>query len=319
MPDMDGFELAELMRGSARSRGVPIIFLTAAAPERLKVFRGYEAGAVDFLFKPIDPRLLESKVSVFIELYRQRQQLSQQVEEHRQLVRTAELLIGVLGHDLRTPLSAIVTAAEALRVGAPADPRAQQIAAIIRSSSARMSRLIAQLLDFATARLGRLPVRPQPTDLGDLCHAAMQEFADRDVSVCVEPAGDLAGVWDPDRMLQVLSNLIGNAVSHGTPGQPVSVRLDGTHQDTVRLEVVNAGVLSREAHAALFTPFASSSGKSAGTGLGLFIVDRILRAHGGSVSAQSDDGRTVFRVVLPRQASEAEPSAAPHEPVSRSL
>ena len=196
-------------------------------------------------------------------------------------MRTAELLIGVLGHDLRTPLSAIVTAAEALRIGAPADPRSQRIAEIICSSSARMSRLIAQLLDFATARLGRLPVRPQPTDLGDLCHAAMQEFVDRDVSVCVEPAGDLAGVWDPDRMLQVLSNLIGNAVSHGTPGQPVSVRLDGTHQDTVRLEVVNAGVLSREAHAALFTPFASSSGKSAGTGLGLFIVDRILRAHGG--------------------------------------
>lgn len=300
MPGMDGFELAELMRGSARSRAVPIIFLTAAAPERLKVFRGYEAGAVDFLFKPIDARLLESKVGVFMELFRQRQKLAAQVEQHRQLVRTAELLIGVLGHDLRTPLGAIVTAGETLKLACPDDPRAQQLGDIIGSASRRMSRLIAQLLDFATARLGRLPVRPQETDLADLCRTAMTEFSERG-GVSYEAAGDVRGVWDPDRVLQVLSNLIANAVAHGSAGRPIVIRLDGRDAETVGIDVVNEGALAPEVEARLFAPFATSAGGSAGTGLGLFIVDQIVRAHGGTVSAASAGGETVFRVRLPRR------------------
>ena len=98
MPGMDGFQLAEFMRGSERTCRVPIIFVTAGVPESGRIFKGYEAGAVDFLFKPIDPQLLQGKVSVFIELFRQRQQLAAQVLEHKQLVHTAELLIGVLSH-----------------------------------------------------------------------------------------------------------------------------------------------------------------------------------------------------------------------------
>ena len=76
MPGMDGFELAELMRGAQRTRRVPIIFVTAATPDAGEAFRGYESGAVDVLFKPIDPKILQSKVSAFIELFRQRQQLT---------------------------------------------------------------------------------------------------------------------------------------------------------------------------------------------------------------------------------------------------
>jgi signal transduction histidine kinase len=310
MPGMDGFELAELMRGSARSRAVPIIFLTAAAPERLKVFRGYEAGAVDFLFKPIDPRLLESKVGVFIELFRQRQRLAAQVEQHRQLVRTAELLIGVLGHDLRTPLSAIATAGEALRMAYPDDARAQQLGEIIGRSSRRMSRLITQLLDFANARLGTLPVRPQPASLADLCQAAMTEFTERGCPIACETEGDVQGTWDPDRILQVLANLIANAVTHGREGGPVVVRIDGAAHDVVRIEVVNEGELPADAIATLFTPFAPSSSRAAGTGLGLFIVDQIVRAHGGSVIARAAGGQVTFVVELPRR-SAATPPASP--------
>src|SRR5712671_1700547 len=76
MPEMDGFALAELMRGAERSRHVPIIFVTAATEEQHRVFRGYDAGAVDFLFKPIDPRILRHKVDTFFQLYKQRQELA---------------------------------------------------------------------------------------------------------------------------------------------------------------------------------------------------------------------------------------------------
>ena len=180
MPEMSGFELAELMRGAERTRRVPIIFVTAGSPEYGRIFRGYEAGAVDFLFKPIDPHLLQSKVDVFIELFRQRQQLAAQVEEHRALLKTAELLLGVLGHDLRNPLNVILTAGETLRLAHPDDQKTLQIADRIRTSSMRMTRLITQLLDFASARLGTLPIHPRSADLRPLakqCARGIRAYA----------------------------------------------------------------------------------------------------------------------------------------------
>jgi two-component system, sensor histidine kinase and response regulator len=301
MPGMDGFELAELMRGASRSRHVPIIFLTAAQPERPKVFRGYEAGAVDFLFKPLDPRLLESKVNVFIELFHQRRQLALQVEQHRQLVRTAETMVGVLSHDLRTPLGAITTAAEALRLTPTPDPRVQQVCEIVASASRRMNRLITQLLDFATARLGTLPVHPVPTDLGDLCRAALAELQHRDAVTC-EMHGDLRGEWDPDRIVQVFANLIANALTHGTPGAPVLVTLNGAEATSVIVEVTNQGALPPGSDEGLFTPFVRP-GRTSRTGLGLFIVDQVARAHGGAIRGSSSEGVTTFTLSLPRVVS----------------
>jgi signal transduction histidine kinase len=300
MPGMDGFELAELMRGSSRTRHVPIIFLTAAQPERPKMFRGYEAGAVDFLFKPLDPRLLETKVQVFMELFEQRRQLAAQVEQHRQLVRMAETMVGVLGHDLRTPLSAITTATEALRITAGPDSRAHQMCEIIANASRRMSRLITQLLDFATARLGTMPVRPVSTDLGELWLSAAAELPSPE-SVRCEMSGDLRGTWDPDRMVQVFTNLVTNAVTHGTSRAPVVVHVDGRHSEQVRLEVTNEGVLPPGIEDSLFAPFVRP-GPTSGTGLGLFIVDQVARAHGGAVRGASFDGRTTFTLTLPRHA-----------------
>jgi two-component system sensor histidine kinase/response regulator len=112
MPEMDGFELAELMRGMARSRHVPIIFITAATHDPKRVFKGYESGAVDFLFKPIEPHTLRSKVEVFLELARQRRDL-------QHALRLNELFVGILGHDLRNPLNAMMTGVELLK---PLDP-----------------------------------------------------------------------------------------------------------------------------------------------------------------------------------------------------
>lgn len=304
MPDMDGFELAELMRGTERTRAVPIIFVTAATPAVDRIFRGYEAGAVDFLFKPINPHLLQSKVNVFIELFRQRQQLAEQVEEHKALIRTAELLIGVLSHDLRAPLGAIVTASELLATIHRTDERTVQITSRIRSSSRRMTRLIEQLLDFTNARVtGRLPVRPADNDLRELCHAAMFEFEPSRNRIELTVTGDTRGRWDGDRLLQIIWNLVGNALQHGQPDEPVELVIDGSSADTVTIRVSNGGEIPPDRRAALFSPFLRASGSTHGTGLGLFIVDSIARAHGGTVEVASGDGRTTFTVTLPRQAA----------------
>jgi two-component system, sensor histidine kinase and response regulator len=309
MPEMDGFQLAELMRGSERTRRVPIIFVTAGTPESGRIFKGYEAGAVDFLFKPLDPQLLQSKVAVFIELFRQRQQLAAQVFEHKQLVHTAELLIGVLSHDLRGPLSAIVTAGELLSRAYPNDERVGQIASRIRSSSNRMTRLIEQLLDFATARLGRLPLKPQPSNLTDLCEMAVAEFHAQRPDVFWEVEGDPVGTWDPDRLLQVLANLIGNAVQHGAAAHPIGVRVEGLLDAKVRIAVSNRGSIPEEIRDTIFSPFVRSTDSSRGAGLGLYIVEQIAKAHGGRVAVRCEDDMTTFEVVLPRHFA-ADSSAA---------
>jgi two-component system sensor histidine kinase/response regulator len=300
MPVMDGFELAELMRGSERTKRVPIIFVTASSPETGRMFEGYDAGAVDFLFKPIEPRLVKSKVAVFIELFRQRQQLAAQVAEHKALVHTADLLIGVLSHDLRAPLSAIVAAGDLLPRVAPSDPRVAGIAARIQASSARMTRLIEQLLDFATARIGRLPIRPQPTDLLAVCQTAAAEFQRASVMVHCESSTNSIGTWDPDRMLQALSNLIGNAVQHGEAGNPVHVEIAGGAGESLEVRVENTGGIAHGVIDQLFVPFKSASGTSSGSGLGLYIVDQIARGHGGTISAESTENRTVFTLRVPR-------------------
>jgi signal transduction histidine kinase len=306
MPDMSGFELAELMRGTARTRAVPIIFLTAATPEPGRVFRGYEAGGVDFLVKPVDPHLLRSKVGVFIELSRQRLLLSAQVEQLHALQRTSELLIGVLGHDLRNPLNAISLAAETLLLARPDDEMAALIGGRIRAASQRMSRLISQILEFAALRSGSWPIQARDADLAELCRTAASEFEELDKrGFDCDVQGDPRGLWDPDRLLQLFSNLIGNALQHGAAGEGIAVRIDGRSPDMVVIEVENGGALPESVRESLFTPFAAAKETRGGAGLGLYIVDQIARAHGGGVVAAARGGRTVFTVRLPRRAGES--------------
>src|SRR5262245_1560311 len=145
MPEMDGFELAELMRGSERTKRVPIIFVTAGSRDPQRLFKGYESGAVDFLFKPIDPFVLRSKVDVFLELYRQTKELA-----HGR--RLSEMVVGILGHDLRNPLGTLVTGAQILHSQGLDEGKTRVLKRMIGAGE-RMTNMIAQLLDLTRARL----------------------------------------------------------------------------------------------------------------------------------------------------------------------
>lgn len=313
MPGMDGFELAELMRGSERTKHVPIIFLTAGAPDRTRMFQGYDAGAVDFLFKPIDPHLLAAKVDVFVELHRQKRQLASQLEQIQQAQRMSDLFIGVLGHDLRNPLSSIASGAALLELKAEDPEETRKKARVILNASRRMERLIQQLLDFALARVkGAIPIEPVALDLAKSARQVVTELgASASTPVELECLGDTNGVWDADRMMQVISNLIGNAVEHGQPGSSIRVTIDGRAEDQVTLDVENPGTIPRETLAVLFSPFKPRGKGSRGLGLGLYIVDQIVLSHGGRVHVDSPEpGKTRFAVRLPRQ-SVARPSVSP--------
>jgi two-component system, sensor histidine kinase and response regulator len=306
MPEMDGFELAELMRGSERTRQVPIIFITAGARDQHRVFKGYESGAVDFLFKPIEPHILQNKADVFFQLHRHKQQLAQELREKTETLRLNEMLTAVLSHDLRSPLNAVLTSALLIQRRSTEEP-VKETAGRILSSGKRMSRMIEDMLDMARARLaGGIPLRREPADLGALVDRVVSEvqaaYPQRKIEV--EQTGTLGGNWDGERLAQVASNLLGNALQHGDPGGIVRVTVDGTRPDAVVINVVNSGTIPPDLLPQLFDPFRGSrrqTGRAEGLGLGLYIVQQIVLAHGGRVDVQSgNDNRTAFVVRIPR-------------------
>lgn len=310
MPDMDGFELAELMRGSERTRHVPLIFVTAGARDQHRLFKGYELGAVDFLYKPIEPHILKNKAAVFFQLYRQRIQLVHELKQRTETLHLNEMFAAVLGHDLRNPLSAIITAARLLEIRST-DEAVQRTAARMLSSGTRMSRLIDDMLDLARARLaGGIPVQRDRVDLGPVIQRVVQEHqaAHPDRRIEMTSEGNLDGEWDRDRLGQVASNLIGNALQHGDSGEPIYVRLDGTDPERLLLSVANAGGIAPDVLPHLFDPFRAGPREaraSGGLGLGLYIAQQIVRSHEGSVDVRSPDAaHTMFRVTVPRRSAQ---------------
>jgi two-component system, sensor histidine kinase and response regulator len=309
MPDMDGFELAELMRGSARTRHIPIIFVTAGARDQHRLFKGYESGAVDFLYKPIEPQILRNKAAVFFQLDRQRRQLDLELHERTETLRLNEMFTALLAHDLRNPLNAIVTSAHLVhRIST--EPVARDSAARILASGQRMSRLIEDMLDLARARIGGgIAVKPQEGEFDVLIAPVVREHqaASPERNIEVTRSGRLQGQWDPERIAQVASNLIGNAIKHGDPRGPVKVRLEGAQRDWVVFSVENDGVIPAERHAGLFDPFKDGQqrvGRNEGLGLGLYIVQQIVAAHAGTIDVRTEqERRTIFTVQLPRSST----------------
>jgi signal transduction histidine kinase len=305
MPEMDGFELAEIMRGSERTRHVPIIFVTAGARDQQRLFKGYDSGAVDFLFKPIEAHILKSKADVFFQLHRQKLQLAQNLAERTETLRLHEMFTAVLGHDLRGPLSAMMMAAQVL--SRRPDESVQKVGARLVKSGHWMSRMIEDVLDVSRARLaGGIAVKRQPFDLGHLVERVAGDYRELfpDHVIHIDVQGNTQGQWDEDRWVQVVSNLIGNALHHGEPGVPIDIRLDGRDAAVVRLSVANGGVIPPEVMATIFDPFrrgGKTSSRAEGLGLGLYIVQQIVQAHGGTVAVETMGGdKTVFSVEVPR-------------------
>jgi two-component system, sensor histidine kinase and response regulator len=293
MPGMDGYELAEIMRDTPRTKTIPIILVTADAYEALKPFHGYEAGAVDFLVKPIEPRILKSKANTFFELAVQRRRLEESIALN-------DMFVAALSHDLRNPLSAIVSGAAIL--AHTNDESTKRVVDRVRSAANRMTRMIEQLFDLSRVRVGGgLELVTQHADLGDVAKRIAAEHHLGGATIAVECSGDTAGQWDDVRLGQVVANLVGNALKHGRP--PVIVRVDGSAAPRVVLSVTNQGTIPDEIRPYVFDPFRSGRERSTdGLGLGLFIVQEIVHAHGGDLRIASPPGadETTFEAVLPR-------------------
>jgi PAS domain S-box-containing protein len=219
-----------------------------------------------------------------------------------------EQLLGVVGHDLRTPLYAIQLSVGALqRAGGLNDTQSRQVA-LVAAASKRMERMIHELLDYTRARLaGGIPVRPTPLALDKVLERAVEDFQashpTRLISSSVQ--GNVRGSWDESRLGQLLDNLVGNALQHSPEDTPVEVKLAEVSDGGITLTVRNEGPpVPLDERATLFEPFKRGKRASGdGLGLGLYIARQIVVAHGGRISVESGVGLgTRFNVWLPRHA-----------------
>ena len=219
------------------------------------------------------------------------------------------LLLGMIGHDMRNPLQAIRMTASYLQKLNAGDEIAAAAARLV-FSGARLKAMLGDLSDFSRDKLGLgIEVSPHPIDLADVFLEEVQQLrtAHPTRRIDLSSAGELGGVWDAGRMHQVLGNLLSNALKYGKPGSTVEVVLAGIG-DEVIFTVTNHGVkIGDDALRAFFDPLSRGQHPQAhrdqdgGLGLGLYICRQIALAHHGSIQARSDENRTTFEVRLPKR------------------
>jgi PAS domain S-box-containing protein len=218
-------------------------------------------------------------------------------------------MVGVLGHDLRNPLSAARALITLVLRRDDLPEGARRSLAEVDRAGERMLELIETLLDFSGSRFtGSVPVVPVPTDLHDVCRGAVRELlaAEPRRAIEVELRGDGRGTWDPARMAQVVSNLVANALEHGVQDRPVQVAVGGDGDDAVLLVHNDGPAIPPALMEVMFEPFCRGStlrdaSHARGLGLGLHIVRQVVSAHGGTIAVDSTAERgTTFTVRLPR-------------------
>ena len=333
MPGMNGFELAELMRGTAKTKNIPIVFVSAAGREMNYAFKGYESGAVDFLHKPLDIHAVKSKVNVFVELYRQSKAMKQQVEALEQSRREQETLLAqlqltqvelehavrmrddfmsIVSHEVRTPLNGLILETQLRKMHLARDNAAaftmDKMQAMVERDERQIQsliRLIEDMLDVSRIRTGKLSIRPGQFDLAQTVAQLLESFSAQtsaaQSSVNFTAEQPVVGQWDEFRIEQVISNLLTNALRYGAK-KPIDVSVYIESGQAV-VDVRDQGIgISEENQQRVFQQFerVSSSHVIAGLGLGLFISEQIVAAHSGTISVQSALGEgALFRVCLP--------------------
>jgi signal transduction histidine kinase len=223
---------------------------------------------------------------------------------------TRKMVLGALGHDLRAPLSAILMGSDLLQKSQHLLDREKDVAAQVATSARRASRMISDLIDLARCNLGNgIPVVKKPTELNLICRTLIHELqaGEPNATIIFEDIDQVVGRFDPERISQVFTNLIGNALRHGDLAHPIRVALKGD-ADIMRFEVYNTGKpIDPAAIPSLFDPERRYSGYSQadsqtthGLGLGLFIAAEIVASHGGRISVTSSKGAgTCFKVEIP--------------------
>jgi signal transduction histidine kinase len=375
MPGTSGLELAQLIKQRKRSRDIPILFLTAHLSEERDVLRGYDAGAVDYLTKPVNPDILRSKIAVFADLFRKtralaaanealeneiaerqkaeealrqaNEELEARVEERTlDLTRTMDSeraarseaerasrlkdeFLAIVSHELRTPLNAILGWAQILSEGWSTRPEmmGQGLTAILRNARAQ-ALLIEDLLDMSRIVSGKIRLNLQTVGLAEIVASAVGTItpAAQTKGVELECAVELAP-WvraDPERLQQILLNLLTNAVKFTPEGGRVRVAVRGSDPYAEVIVSDTGQGIKPQFLPYVFDPFRqadpSTTRRHGGLGLGLAVVSHLVELHGGVIRAESpgDGLGATFFLRFPQVVAAAESAAANAEPPSSS-
>ena len=316
MPGMSGFELAELMRGAKKARGIPIIFVTANASELSFSFKGYESGAVDFLQKPLDMHAVKSKVKIFTELFRQKIELGRIQVELEQAVQMRDEFMSIASHELKTPLTALMLQSQLrkrkLKKGELSAFTPEKLESLFDGDVRQLQRithLIDDMLDVSRISSGKLSMNLERFDLCELVREILGRSSELFVASGCVIKGIFCetgfGVWDRFRIEQVVTNLLTNAMRYGA-GKPISIEvLSSDRRASIIVRDQGRGI-AEENHERIFHRFerAVPGTEISGLGLGLYIVSQILEAHQGSIRVESTlDQGAAFIVDLPVQIS----------------
>ena len=310
MPEMDGFEMVEIIRTNKKTRHIPIIFVTAISKEEQYVNKGYSEGAVDYLFKPLDPKIVVAKVDIFVTLWRQKQMLQKQNSELEALNEQKNKFLGMAAHDIRNPLSIINFYSKDLLTQIE-DKNSELYKGLdyIYASSNFIKNLVDELLDIAKIESGRIELTMNEVNPSDFLKEIIQlnrVFSDKKAIEILERF-DLEEDYlsfDKQKLTQVLNNILTNAIKFSNPHTTISVgAMVSDKVFTFWVKDNGQGIPETEL-SELFHPFTTTSVKATAgepsTGLGLTIAKKIVEAHHGEITVESELGKgTQFTIKIP--------------------
>lgn len=343
MPDMNGFELAELMRGTDKTRMVPIIFVTAGTHDLLGQFKGYDAGAVDFIAKPIEDHILKSKVNVFRDLYRKQAALIKQrdeivesrdhidrlLSEAEQLTRNLQAadknkdeFLATLAHELRNPMAPIQNALDILKTHPSAD-KVEELHNLMSRHVKHMIHLIDDLMDMARVSQGKIKLRKETINVKDAIHLAIELseplIKQKNHAFTVEVTQD--DMWmeaDLHRISQIIGNLLQNAAKYTDNGGRIELKVEKDVGHKIHIAVADNGIgIPAEKQSEIFNTFSQlkidDSYTATGLGIGLSLVKKLVHLHAGDIRVESEgDGKgATFHVMFPALVFDERPREKP--------
>jgi light-regulated signal transduction histidine kinase (bacteriophytochrome) len=290
MPDMDGYELASILRDEPKTAHLPFIFISAVYTDNFNIFKGYENGAFSFITKPFQPQILINKVNFFIEKHKQEAALSELNEELKNMNKELESFSYSVSHDLRAPLRAINGYSTILQKDYESylDENGKWLISNICSNTVRMSTLIDELLEFS--KLGRKEVQKHEIIMNELVDSVLLEIHRSTKHQAKIKIGELHNIKADKRLLhQVMFNLISNAIKYSSKNEAPLIEISSEIQNNeIVFAVKDNGVGFNMDYAhKLFSVFQRlhSQDDFEGTGVGLAIVQKIIHKHGGRVWA----------------------------------
>lgn len=326
MPDMDGFEVASLIKSNPLTRDIPIIFMTAISKDEKYALKGFEGGGIDYLYKPLNPDITRAKIGVFEELFHRQEdlkaangQLVKNNHELEDLNMQKNYLLGMAAHDLRNPIWVISQLSELLAGGMAGDVTEEQIQFLssIRESSDYILHIIEDLLDVTKIEAGKMSLDIRPTDMRALLgqNISLNRMIAGKKDIRLEWKEDLRSAYlyiDAVKIGQVINNLVSNAIKYSPRETLISIHAE-EKDDRLSLSVKDQGLgIPKEEQYKLFNGFQTTSVRgTAGeksTGLGLLICSKIIKAHGGTIEVVSEPGKgSTFWFSIPVTVAEEQP------------